>query len=101
MKKLKILKIDDKVCDTLSNYPVNTVLKYKNLSINIMSDCSIDIKTPNNSISAGTKALSNYYILYNEDKDNFILIHQANFEIIKEHIYDINLINFNDFSICI
>ncbi len=100
MKKLHIFKIDDKVCDTLSKHPANTIFKYKNLSIHILSYC-IDIKTPNNSISAGTKALSNYYILYNEDKDNFILIHQVNFEIIKEHIYDINLINFNDFSICI
>ena len=101
MKKLHILKIDDKVCNTLSSYPVNTVFKYKNLSINIISDYSIDIKTSNNIVSAGTKALSGYYLLYNENKDNFILLHKMEFETTKEYIYDFEIIKFNDFAICI
>lgn len=96
---LYVLEIDDEIITALLVAKKGTIFKYKELSINIVSDCFIDIETNYHKISAGTKTLKNHIILYNDDKKTFIVLHKIEYGIIEDNIYSFRFIHFDDFSV--
>lgn len=57
-----VLKIDDIVTKVLLGAKKETIFRYKDLSINIVSDVFMDIETSNGRISAGRKATAKIII---------------------------------------
>lgn len=93
-----VLEIDDIVTKVLLGAKKETIFRYKDLSINIVSDVFMDIETSNGRISAGRKALNNCYLLYNDNQKTFIIIHKKDYDVIKDNL-NYKLITIDDFSV--
>lgn len=94
-----VLKINDEEIAVLLGAKKGTIFKYKDLSINIVSEYFIGIETNYYKISAGTKTLKNHIILYNDDKKTFIVLHKIEYGIIEDNIYSFRFIHLDDFSV--
>lgn len=60
---------------------------------------TVEIKGVDNVVASGRKALKNYYLLYSDEKENFIVIHKTEYETVKDNICNYKTITIDDFSV--